>query len=1268
MKKRILAMLLSMVFVASSATSVFLPVAAAGDDSAVYYNGMSTSTVTFPANQTAEIEVDEYFCDDYQWQILIPDTDIWVNIYNENNTSLVLSHALIANMLDDDDMACVRCAMTSDGETFYSDSVDVSVGEPEHEEIEISDEDEMEFRPFMMFSASPRIEEYDTQADIMSVASEDEYTIRIDYVFEDGTIAAESWIGTFTAGSSYTLDVDSPRVHGYVANKEKIEKKYASIDEDETFTVTYTPTTVEYTVTHWQQNVDNDEYTEVEGDCTIHKDKYANDAVGGGHYKAYEGFKALDYDTTTAIAADGSTVLQIYYDRLYYLMSFDLDGGYGVEPIYARYGTDISGIDNPEKPGYSFTGWDPELPETMPAENTSYTAIWTAGEKVNVNLVFWYENANDDDYTYVGSAQTTAPYSEGAKVRPSEFDHIPFTNAEDRDDIHFVFNESKDEPVDLKADGSTIINIYFTRKTYKMIFFNCRQSGHVRDFVDCYPTTREAALNYVKEFGEQVDQPLNPDGNGPWIWGISIYIRKWQQDVRKDWEAGIANRANTRRWKPYAVNGADGNNIYDGKMNVSMMNVMPDADIVFRFISEGDKECNMYYWVTPVQGVNYPDAEKKTYNGVDYVLRQHFKTYMGGITENEEFVDIEGFKKVHDKLADIQKIGELYIIDNNYKIPGNDKIKGKRTVHFLYTRMKYPLAYISEGVTVETRQVEFEGVLDGYNTDNSAYVPAYPSTLEPGAYKFEGWYLSENCADRTEVDWKNETMPVGGMSVYAKWVPVERTVTVTVEGEIQDTLTTLHGTVVDNPPDDPTKAGYKFVCWFYTDENRVEHPFTFDMPITKDITIYPKWTQEAIVKGTIYYQLEDGRQIAEPTAIEAVVGETKTYDAKCGDELYADYQDGYFPNAISHSITFDVNEEQNIYTFIYVHSDPVIYTVRYLEEETEAVLAEEKQSSSSKASVVENFVPVAGYIPDLYKKTLLLSPKKENILIFWYTKDKKYAPVRRVHYLEKISYGANEDKYEIYQDITGEIGEIGQTYRELPLTELIGTDINGFSYNEDISISTGELTKEGLVLALYYDRNEYPYEFRFVDESGKTIHESVTGTAKFEATVTQNALNIPGYELVGETIMSIEIDIEEGNTAVMNVATFVYRAAFADLTIKKTVDGELYDSNQTFLFQITGTPDDTELPAVDMTVTVSGSGEILIKSLPVGKYTVKELTSWSWRYTPDQEEQEITLVDPDASYSVTFQNILNTSKWLTGDSRANNWFNPETQKFERKDD
>ena len=59
-----------------------------------------------------------------------------------------------------------------------------------------------------------------------------------------------------------------------------------------------------------------------------------------------------------------------------YTLSFDTAGGSAIDPITQNYGTTINAPAAPTKTGYTFTGWDPELPATMPAENVTVTAQW----------------------------------------------------------------------------------------------------------------------------------------------------------------------------------------------------------------------------------------------------------------------------------------------------------------------------------------------------------------------------------------------------------------------------------------------------------------------------------------------------------------------------------------------------------------------------------------------------------------------------------------------------------------------------------------------------------------------------------------------------------------------------------------------------------------------------------------------------------------------------------------------------------------------------
>ena len=60
-----------------------------------------------------------------------------------------------------------------------------------------------------------------------------------------------------------------------------------------------------------------------------------------------------------------------------YTFSFDADGGSDVAAITQNYGTKIDSPAAPNKPGYTFAGWVPAIPETVPAENMSFKAQWT---------------------------------------------------------------------------------------------------------------------------------------------------------------------------------------------------------------------------------------------------------------------------------------------------------------------------------------------------------------------------------------------------------------------------------------------------------------------------------------------------------------------------------------------------------------------------------------------------------------------------------------------------------------------------------------------------------------------------------------------------------------------------------------------------------------------------------------------------------------------------------------------------------------------------
>lgn len=141
-------------------------------------------------------------------------------------------------------------------------------------------------------------------------------------------------------------------------------------------------------------------YQELNGTYTLDEDEtaYPTGTTGGNVAPATDaktGFTLNEKKSTTnqTIAANGSTVVKLYYDRAKYTLTF----AYGVEGLndlesQVKYGAEIS---EPalHRDGYTFTGWDKEIAKTMPAEAVTYTAQW----QENGTHTITYEGLDDSD-------------------------------------------------------------------------------------------------------------------------------------------------------------------------------------------------------------------------------------------------------------------------------------------------------------------------------------------------------------------------------------------------------------------------------------------------------------------------------------------------------------------------------------------------------------------------------------------------------------------------------------------------------------------------------------------------------------------------------------------------------------------------------------------------------------------------------------------------------------------------------------------------------
>ena len=837
--------------------------------------------------------------------------------------------------------------------------------------------------------------------------AEGQYTVVINYVFENGKQAAPSWTATLAEGSNLEQTVTSPTVVGYEPDPATVNVTVNNITENKNYTVTYYPANVGFTVNHYLQNVADNNYTL---DKTEEVGGFTESEVGDGLAETYPGFAALLYNTKAKVAADGSTVVEIYYDRNYYMMSFNLDGGYGVEPIYARYGASVK-VENPTKPGYTFNGWEPDVPATMPVNGGTHTAQWQKNN-ANYTVQYWQENADDDGYSYKESTTKSAPSGNAV------------SGTDDKTYAGFTYNAEKtDKDVIVKGDGSTVVNVYYKRNVYEVKFYKW-QSGFLG-------------------FG------------GKWVEDASLRITaKYGAFIGDKWPGG--------GW--YVDK--------SGETAQSYLSIMPLGGMNFYGQQTGSYTATATYYVEVLPG------ESGTFVGGKYYKEHHKDTakYSGsGLTvTNEDRYEIAG-----------------YTCNKTISTKNGENYNGAK---FYYDRNKYKLEFNDNFDHSVSDDMFFEQQLKESPKHKAGYKPAYPSGLEAGAYDFGGWYIDKSCTE--QVNWEAK-MPATNLIVYAKWAPKTHTVKTFLtkekieENDPIDTWDNVpHGTAVTNTPADPQNGSYVFVGWFYMDGN-VERAFDFSMPIVKDLNLYAKWSSNTLVTYTIYYKFGD-TEIAEPTTGSALAGTTLTFEAKTGDELNEGYQSGYFPNTGSHSLTMDINGN-NEFTFVYVAKEKVGYTVRYLEKGTEKELHEEKTAETSNAIITEKFVQISGYAPDAYQKRLVLSATEaENVITFWYTKDDDHAPVQIVHWTQNIA----GEGYTEYQSSTNLNGEIGQTYTGTPLT------IPGFTYNAEKSNASGELTAEGLELNLYYDRNMYDYVVKHVDaDDNSVIKEEAVQQARFGAQV-----------------------------------------------------------------------------------------------------------------------------------------------------------------------
>lgn len=506
--RRLLSLLLGLVLFMELLPGGLTVVGDASDAVTVTVDGTKTAQVTLPQSGRVTMEAaSETGETDYQWQILL-DGD-WVSIYDATAATLTLTYAMVSPALEKGS-AMVRCAV---GGESVSDPVKVTVSyDVEADAAALNRQrDELTQETSAAAASAPRR----TPRRVSRSGAPEYINVTVNYL--DAVTGLPIYTGfsaTIKSGEPYSQKVLSPTYLGYApywdpddpattdpgAATESAQSLALSVGADytgETYTVNvyYKAIAVPYAVRYYFQNINDDMYTEnvnlYRRGSALTGTIIANEALGLGEEQT-RGFTKL-YHYPEAVAADGSTVFECYYDRNYYQVKLDANGGYGSEHVYARYGTPFVAT-TPTRHGYRFAGWDKldengvgdgeadTPPSTVPAENASYIALWKSAD-TTYTVVYWLKNAAGTEYDYMGSQKRPAVAGQVVSGDASWLtaDSYICGLTEDAGHTHNegckpeLFRHSKYEKADgnvtIEGDGSTTVNIYYTRKSYTLRFY-----------------------------------------------------------------------------------------------------------------------------------------------------------------------------------------------------------------------------------------------------------------------------------------------------------------------------------------------------------------------------------------------------------------------------------------------------------------------------------------------------------------------------------------------------------------------------------------------------------------------------------------------------------------------------------------------------------------------------------------------------------------------------------------------------------------------------
>ena len=807
----------------------------------------------------------------------------------------------------------------------------------------------------------------------------DTYKVTVNYIYEsDSSPVAQATVLQVAKDDALTKEVAIPTQANYTPKLADGTPSEIALDVDGgllkftgfkptgnvTVNVIYVAGNAKYTVNHYLQNLEDDKYTlkdtvEMTGSIDAYTEAVA---------KKYDGFTAGEV-ARSPIAADGTTVVDIKYTRNYYMVQFDANGGVnGPEPVYAKYGTEYTiptGENAPTKQGYNFNGWwsDGKLLTTGKVEgNVTYTADWRpASEEASVTVVYWGQNANDNEYSYYGAAELTNQKVGGSLAWNDVKDMTAYTCGLEE---HTHTSDCKLNCVhahDATCYGSELQE--GNPSSDELSYFTNRlglQDGCVYHYHWGYGSKTDnyyLYLNgkwYKSSSSNTTGSPTKSVIQEGGVFSAAIYVQRFRAKL---------NCTHKHTAACYSCGKIEHTHSADCKKS---LNAKMDSSL----------------WEYEKSDTVTVDAAGNTIMNVSYT-RKEFTLHFRKKNSNN---DDDGYGTIKARWGkDISKAykekvnaaGSSFWSENrdasgpwtNYigVMPQRNIIYYKHTTNGSLSTMTYygedlngnyqemfHVTFNGDVVVTPEDRYEFEGFTYHHGTGIGYSCNGAKFYYKRNTYSLNFYSASSSQSDRTN------------------------------NVQFQEPLGSYDYTPTNKPKSVESDA--VFVGWFYKD-NGTEKPFSFEMGITKNYDLYPKWSNEVNVNYTIQYVVERLGDVLGTDTGSARIGTSVTVKSKPFD--------GYFPKTTSTSVR--ISQDGQVITLYYVPATEQTYTVKYVElvNGVPRDIADSETKTTRDQQVVVPAKDVEGFTPDKYQKTLELTAGGENVVTFYYTKQVtiNYVPV-----------------------------------------------------------------------------------------------------------------------------------------------------------------------------------------------------------------------------------------------------------------------------------